>query len=165
MLDSLYKASPNEQKLQDENEALRDQVVILENELLKYKLPSTDPKINILWNKGCAMILRKILTTNTQLILGCAKREKLEFSFENEMFLESLSMNRPVSNMIILRSIKFGLHQYVNGLDDAVFYYPLLEHTGGTQKNESRKIGIAVNSCTLGVIIVWRIQDSVLQGC
>jgi hypothetical protein len=93
-----------------------------------------------------------IITANTQLILGCAKLDKLEFSFENEMFLESLSMNIPVSNMVILRSIKFGLHQYVNGLDDAVFYYPLLEHTGGTQKNESRKIRMAVNSCTLGVI-------------
>jgi hypothetical protein len=44
MLDSLYKASPNEQKLQDENQALRDQVTILENKLLKYKLPSTDPR-------------------------------------------------------------------------------------------------------------------------
>ena len=37
-------ASEREQKLQDENQALRDQVALLEDELMKYKLPSTDPR-------------------------------------------------------------------------------------------------------------------------
>ena len=99
--------------------------------------------------------MRKILTNNTQLILGNSNiLEKLKFSLEDNMFLVSLSTNIPIPNMVMLTSVHFGKHQYINGLDDAMFYYPLFEYAGTTKKREEcRNLGMMkVNSSTLATI-------------